>query len=82
MRHPCLILKGKRFVANDIKMGVNEHEKIRMMLLTGSNMGGKSTYCRMVCLAVIIAQLGCYVPAKSCRFSLVDRVFTRIGASD
>ena len=52
------------------------------MLLTGSNMGGKSTVLRMSCLAAIIAQMGCYVPAKSCRLSVVDRVFTRIGASD
>ena len=52
------------------------------MMLTGSNMGGKSTVLRMSCLAAIIAQVGSFVPAKSCKLSVVDRVFTRIGASD
>ena len=45
-------------------------------------MGGKSTLLRQVCITAIIAQIGCYVPAKSCEMTLVDRIFTRIGASD
>ncbi len=53
-----------------------------MILLTGPNMGGKSTMLRQTCLAVIMAQLGCYVPAYSCRLSIFDRIFTRIGAND
>ena len=52
------------------------------MLLTGPNMGGKSTCLRMCCIAIIMAQIGCYVPAKVCKMSIVDRIFTRIGASD
>ncbi len=52
------------------------------MLLTGPNMGGKSTLLRTACLMVILAQTGCYVPADSYRCDIVDRIFTRIGASD
>jgi len=52
------------------------------MLLTGSNMGGKSTVLRMACLSAIISKIGCFVPAESCQLSIVDRIFTRIGASD
>ena len=51
-------------------------------MLTGPNMGGKSTLLRQTCLAVIIAQIGCYVPAERCAMTLVDKIFTRIGASD
>ena len=50
--------------------------------MTGPNMGGKSTLLRQVCIAVIFAQIGCYVPAKYCKMTLVDRIFTRIGAMD
>lgn len=54
----------------------------RALLLTGPNMGGKSTLLRATCLAVVLAQMGCCVPASSCRLSVVDRIFTRLGASD
>jgi DNA mismatch repair ATPase MutS len=54
----------------------------KMLLLTGPNMGGKSTLLRQTCLIVILAQLGCRVPADSCRLTPVDRIFTRVGASD
>ncbi len=53
-----------------------------MLLVTGPNMGGKSTYLRQAALLVILAQLGCFVPARSMRFGIVDRIYTRIGASD
>jgi len=91
MRHPCLCDAGVDFVPNDIRIGQynfdsddrqEAEKKPNIMMLTGSNMGGKSTVLRMSCLTAIIAQIGCYVPAKSCRLSVVDRIFTRIGASD
>ncbi len=54
----------------------------RALLLTGPNMGGKSTLLRATCLAVVLAQVGCCVPAESCTISVADRIFTRLGASD
>lgn len=80
MRHPCaesMQLKGKSFVPNTVQLG-----KKQVLLITGPNMGGKSTLLRQTCLTAIMAQIGCFVAAESCRMSIVDRVFTRIGASD
>ena len=79
-RHPILdaIMKDPRYVANDIHM--NDEERI--LLITGPNMGGKSTYMRQTALIVIMAQMGCFVPARSCLMPLFDQIFTRIGASD
>ncbi len=68
-----------RFVPNDLYLNSTTHT---VLVLTGPNMGGKSTYLRQTALIVILAQMGCYVPAKSARLGIVDRVFTRIGASD
>jgi DNA mismatch repair protein MutS len=68
-----------RFVPNDLYLNGTTHN---IMLLTGPNMGGKSTYLRQTALVVILAQMGSFVPARSARLSVVDRVFTRIGASD
>eukprot|EP00917_Polyrhabdina_sp_WS-2016_P023144 GHVP01050139.1.p1 GENE.GHVP01050139.1~~GHVP01050139.1.p1 ORF type:complete len:936 (+),score=179.17 GHVP01050139.1:37-2808(+) len=65
------------FIPNDIKMSDGS-----IFLLTGPNMGGKSTLLRQVCLAIILSQIGCFIPAKSCRMSVFDQVFTRIGAND
>ncbi|KAL2612521.1 hypothetical protein R1flu_024213 [Riccia fluitans] len=72
------------FVPNDIELGrVGESRNVpHAMLLTGPNMGGKSTLLRATCLAVILAQLGCYVPGVACTISPVDTIFTRLGASD
>lgn len=82
-RHPVIeqqeIGGGERFVPNDLYMNGSTHN---ILVLTGPNMGGKSTYLRQTALAVILAQMGSYVPANSARLSVVDRVFTRIGASD
>ena len=65
------------------KSSVHEQEYIpRTLLLTGPNMGGKSTLLRQTCLIVILAQMGCKVPADSCIMTPVDRIFTRVGASD
>jgi len=81
MFHPCLVDRiGSGFIPNDINLGVNGEPNV--ILLTGPNMGGKSTTLRQVCLSVLMAQLGCYVHASSYKGSVVDRIFTRIGASD
>ncbi|KAJ2742239.1 DNA mismatch repair protein msh6 [Coemansia pectinata] len=90
LRHPCVAISGSAadFVANDIVLGrqhgaVNQDsDPASMILLTGPNMGGKSTLLRQLCLGVILAQLGCYVPAESATILPVDRLFTRIGARD
>ncbi|HTZ88902.1 MAG TPA: DNA mismatch repair protein MutS [Alloacidobacterium sp.] len=68
-----------RFVPNDLYLDV---QGPAMLLLTGPNMGGKSTYLRQAALLVIMAQMGCFVPAARMRYGLVDRIYTRIGASD
>jgi len=83
-RHPVIEQQelgggSDRFVPNNLYMNSSTHNVI---LLTGPNMGGKSTYLRQTALIVILAQMGSFVPARSARLSLVDRVFTRIGASD
>lgn len=79
-RHPILdeMMKDPRYVANDITLDRENN----ILLITGPNMGGKSTYMRQTALIVIMAQIGCYVPAKSCEMPLFDKIFTRIGASD
>ena len=77
--HPCLLERTPYFVPNDITLGKDGKS---LIVMTGPNMGGKSTLLRQVCVAAIIAQIGCYVPAKSCVMTIVDRIFTRIGASD
>ena len=76
MRHPCF---ARDYIPNDTQLG---GDKAAVMLLTGPNMGGKSTLLRQTCLAVIMAQVGCFVPAQRCRLTPVDRIFTRIGAHD
>jgi len=89
VEHPCLQIEQGRhpvveqvlqtpFVANDL----NLDDETRMLVITGPNMGGKSTYMRQTALIVLLAQIGSFVPAKACELSLVDRIFTRIGSSD
>ncbi len=80
-RHPVVenVIPSGTFVANDTKLNCTEEQ---LMLITGPNMAGKSTYMRQVALIVIIAQLGCFVPAKEAKISICDKIFTRIGASD
>jgi DNA mismatch repair protein MutS len=83
-RHPVIELQetaagSERFVPNDLYLNSTTHN---VLLLTGPNMGGKSTYLRQTALIVILAQMGSFVPARSARLGVVDRVFTRIGASD
>ena len=80
-RHPVVekVLKGTPFVPNDTHMDRGED---RCAIITGPNMAGKSTYMRQVALIVLMAQMGSFVPAQSAHIGVVDRVFTRIGASD
>jgi DNA mismatch repair protein MutS len=80
-RHPSVerSVGRARYVANDCML---DSESQQIIVLTGPNMGGKSTYLRMVALCVILAQAGSFVPAQSARIGIVDRVFTRIGAAD
>lgn len=79
-KHPILDerMKKKRYVSNDWKMPKEEH----IQLITGPNMGGKSTYMRQNALLVVMAQMGSFVPAKQAKLPIFDRIFTRIGASD
>src|SRR3990167_3586022 len=86
LRHPvvetALRKEGKGFTANDLSLDADGKSAPRFLLVTGPNMAGKSTYLRQAALAVILAQAGCFVPAASMRLGLVDRVFSRVGASD
>ena len=80
-RHPVIeqVLQGNSFVPNDTEMA---EESNRLIILTGPNMAGKSTYIRQVALITLMAQMGSYVPAESAHIGLVDRIFCRVGASD
>ena len=79
-RHPILddMMKDPRYVANSVEL---DRER-SILLITGPNMGGKSTYMRQTALIIIMAQIGCFVPAKKCTMPVFDKIFTRIGASD
>ncbi len=80
-RHPVVeaLLKGAPFVPNDVLL---DSEGNRVSIITGPNMAGKSTYMRQVALIVLMAQMGCFVPAKYAEIGIVDSIFTRVGASD
>jgi DNA mismatch repair protein MutS len=81
-RHPVvekLLRAGESFVPNDVYLNNHSHQ---ILIITGPNMAGKSTYLRQVGLIVLLAQVGSFVPASSARIGLVDKIFTRVGASD
>lgn len=79
-RHPVVEAMGKEpFIANDTMLDIRDQQ---ILIITGPNMAGKSTYLRQVALMVIMAQMGSFVPALSARIGIVDKLFTRIGASD
>lgn len=77
-RHPVVEQIAQPFIANDVTLSPYR----QLLLITGPNMGGKSTYMRQTALIVLLAHCGCYVPAASVRIGTIDRIFTRIGASD
>ena len=80
-RHPVveLLLKNSSFVPNDVDL---DSKGDRVAIITGPNMAGKSTYMRQIALIVLMAQIGCFVPASSAQIGIVDSIFTRVGASD
>src|SRR5690606_4188285 len=78
-RHPVVEqIQTEPFIANDLSMNVEQ----RMLVITGPNMGGKSTYMRQTALIVILAHIGSFVPADTAVTGPIDRIFTRIGAND
>jgi DNA mismatch repair protein MutS len=81
-RHPVierLLPAGEKYVANDVKIDTGE---MQILIITGPNMSGKSSYLRQTGLIVLLAQIGCFVPARSAKIGIVDKIFTRVGASD
>ena len=80
-RHPVVekMIPNDLFIRNDTELDINEN---RIAIITGPNMAGKSTYMRQTALIVLLAQMGCYVPADQADIGIVDRIFTRVGASD
>ncbi|MCE1165119.1 MAG: DNA mismatch repair protein MutS [Bacteroidetes bacterium] len=81
-RHPVierLLPAGEKYIPNDVSI---DTETNQILILTGPNMSGKSSYLRQTGLIVLLAQIGCFVPAKEARIGLVDKIFTRVGASD
>jgi DNA mismatch repair protein MSH6 len=85
-RHFCVDVThyGGNFIPNDLGLGGDSHDDAlaRVLLLSGPNMGGKSTLLRQTCLIAILGQIGCFVPAAECSFTPLDRIFTRLGATD
>lgn len=78
-RHPVIETLGERFVPNDLSIN---NTTDRLLIITGPNMGGKSVFLKQAALIVVMAQMGSFVPANSAKIALVDRIFTRVGASD
>jgi len=81
-RHPVVERQVENFIANDVRLGAGDNSERQMLIITGPNMGGKSTYMRQVALIALLAHCGSFVPANSACLGPLDQIFTRIGASD
>ncbi|MBL8496645.1 DNA mismatch repair protein MutS [Nitrosomonas sp. JL21] len=81
-RHPVVERQVENFVANDVQLGAESTGKPQMLVITGPNMGGKSTYMRQAALIALLAHCGSYVPARNACLGVLDQIFTRIGAAD
>ena len=81
-RHPVVEGQVENFIANDVRLGDYHPDKRQMLIITGPNMGGKSTFMRQVALIALLAHCGSFVPAGSVQIGTLDQIFTRIGASD
>ena len=81
-RHPVVESQVENFVANDVQLGAAPTGKPQMLMITGPNMGGKSTYMRQIALIALLAHCGSYVPARKVCIGVLDQIFTRIGAAD
>jgi DNA mismatch repair protein MutS len=81
-RHPVVENQVEDFIANDVELGVDHFGKPQMLLITGPNMGGKSTYMRQIALIALLSHCGSYVPATTVSIGILDQIFTRIGAAD
>ncbi len=81
-RHPVVENQVDNFVANDVQLGAEQTGKPQMLMITGPNMGGKSTYMRQIALIALLVHCGSYVPAKKVCIGILDQIFTRIGAAD
>lgn len=81
-RHPVVEQQVENFVANDIQLGGESTGKPQMLMITGPNMGGKSTYMRQIALIALMTHCGSFVPARQASIGLLDQIFTRIGAAD
>lgn len=81
-RHPVVENQVEQYIANDVHLGAVTREGRQMLIITGPNMGGKSTYMRQTALIALLAHCGSFVPARNARIGPIDQIFTRIGASD
>jgi len=81
-RHPVVENQVEHYIANDVQLGAITRENRQMLIITGPNMGGKSTYMRQTALIVLLAHCGSFVPAQIARIGPIDQIFTRIGAAD
>ncbi|WP_396956422.1 DNA mismatch repair protein MutS [Nitrosomonas sp.] len=81
-RHPVVESQVEHYIANDVQLGAITRENRQMLIITGPNMGGKSTYMRQTALIVLLAHCGSFVPAQIARIGPIDQIFTRIGAAD